>query len=63
MLLVGLCGCVSAPRSVSDEEAAGRQEVCRNDAKLVCTYRMGKVHKCYCKSDEDLREILDPDFY
>jgi hypothetical protein len=38
-----------------------QSELCGPGTTLVCAYRMGKPVKCWCKSDEDLREILDPE--
>ena len=56
LALLALAGCAKDP----SKPPKSQSELCNAGETLVCAYRMGKPVKCWCKSDEDLREILDP---
>ena len=51
-----LSACASDPSKPPSQQS----QLCDAGETLVCTFRGGKPQKCWCKSDEDLREILDP---
>ena len=53
---MALTSCAKDPTLAPKEQS----RLCEAGETLVCTFRGGKPQKCWCKNDEDLREILDP---
>jgi hypothetical protein len=54
------CGCAGPTSSRAIEV---QNQSCAVGSKLVCEERHGEVIRCSCKSNDDIRDILDPDVY
>ena len=54
LALATLAACATDP----SKPPRGQSEICKAGETLVCAYRMGKQVKCWCDSNERLRDIL-----
>jgi hypothetical protein len=62
-VMAGALSIVACAGSVTPNSAEDQKQRCSVGAKLVCEERHGHVVRCSCKSDEDIRDILDPSVY
>ena len=56
LALVAIASCAKDPT----KPPKAQSKLCEAGETLVCTFRGGQPQKCWCKDDEALREILDP---
>jgi len=62
-IMAGALSVFACAGSVTQNAAEDQKQRCSVGAKLVCEERHGHVVRCGCKSDEDIRDILDPSVY